>query len=73
MHRTTVFLPDDLKRMLARLADETGRSEAELIREGITLAVARHTPAAPRSGIFASGDRSSGERTDELLTGFGRQ
>ena len=73
VHRTTVYIPDDLKVQLERLAAETGRTEADLIREGIALALGRATPPAPRSGVFASGDPRLTERLDELLAeGFGR-
>ena len=37
MEKTTVYLTDDLKAALRRSARSTGRSEAELIREGIGL------------------------------------
>lgn len=37
MRKTTVYLPDRLKSELARAAVEAGRSEADLIREGIEL------------------------------------
>ena len=37
MEKTTVYLPDELKRALRRAAHSTGRSEADLIREGIGL------------------------------------
>ncbi|MBI4494154.1 MAG: ribbon-helix-helix protein, CopG family [Chloroflexi bacterium] len=72
MHKTTVYLPDDLSAELERLAEETGHSEADLIREGIRLAIAQHLPPPPRSGIFASGDAHLSERVDELLRGFGK-
>lgn len=72
MRKTTLYLPDDLKAEIERLALDTGRSEAELIREGIRLALERHIPPAPHSGIFASGDGSLAERADELLAGFGQ-
>jgi hypothetical protein len=71
MKKTTLYLPDDLKAELARMAAETGRSEAQLIREGIRLAVSRSTPPQPRSGIFDSGDPALSTRVDELLQGFG--
>jgi hypothetical protein len=35
VHRTTVYLPDDLRDQLALAAKEDRRSEAELIREGV--------------------------------------
>lgn len=72
MRKTTVCLSDGLKIQLDRTAAETGRSAAELIREGIRLAIVQESPPAPRSGVFASGDPSLSERVDELLVGFGR-
>jgi len=72
MQKTTVYLPDDLKEALARAAEDSGQSEAELIREGVRLAIQRHIPP-PRSGIFDSGDPKIASRVDELLSrGFGR-
>jgi hypothetical protein len=44
MRKTTVYLPDDIKENLARLAAETGRSEAELIRQALIMLIA----SAPR-------------------------
>jgi len=74
MHRTTIYVPDDMKAELARVAAETGRTEADLIRLGIRLALAQRTPPAPRSGIFDSGQPHLSERVDELLSGgFGRR
>lgn len=67
------FLSDDLKAKLQRLAAETGRGEADPIREGIRLALAERLPPPPRSGIFDSGDPSLSERVDELLQGFGER
>ncbi len=73
MHKTTVYLPDDLKAEVARTAAETGRSEADLIREGIRLAVAQHLPPTPTIPIFISEDPHFAERVDEHLVGFGEQ
>ena len=70
MQKTTVYLPDDLKAALARTAADTGRSEADLIREGIRLVVAQHTPA-PTIPIFLSGDPHFAEHVDDHLAGFG--
>lgn len=72
MYKATVYLPDELKAALVRTAAETGRSEAEIIREGIRLAVEQEVPPIPRSGLFASGDLTLSTRVDELLKGFGK-
>ena len=68
--RTTVYLPDDLKSTLARAAVEEGRTEADLIREGVERLLAARQPE-PRLPLFSSGKPDLAERTDELLAGFG--
>jgi hypothetical protein len=73
MYKTTVYLPEKLKHDLERVATETRRSEAELIREGINLVIAQHDPPFPHVGIFDSGDPTLADRVDELLAGFGEQ
>lgn len=49
MHKSSIYLPDELKRSLGELAIRTGRSEAELIRHAIErlLAVSETGTAAP--------------------------
>jgi hypothetical protein len=73
MVKTTVYLPDDLKRRVERVAAQQGRSEAEVIR----AALDRYTDAAarprPRLPLFESGIPDLAERTDEYLAGFGEQ
>lgn len=71
MQKTTVYLEDDLKAELDRVAAETGRSEAEIIREGVRLALDRAQPPAPTIPIFVSGDPRFAEHVDEHLAGFG--
>lgn len=71
MEKTTVYLSDALKQALRRAARSTGRSEAELIREGIGLVTGTHRIAEPRLPLFESGIRDLAERVDELLDGFG--
>ncbi len=71
MKKTTVYLPEDLKFALGRLATERGRSEAELIREAIRDLVKDAEPPRPRLPLFSSGDPTLAERVDEELAGFG--
>lgn len=70
--RTTVYLPSELKAALARAAAASGRSEADLIREGIAHVTTASRPA-PTIPLFDSGQPDLAERADELLTGFGEQ
>ena len=71
MEKTTVYLPVELKRSLRRLAVASGRSEADLIRQAIAAQVDAAQQPRPRGQLFASGDSSLSERTDEALAGFG--
>lgn len=73
MRKTTVYLPDDLKDALEQTAKASGRSEAELIREGIRL-IAESAPAPPpRLALFDSGAPDLAERLDDYLEGFGER
>lgn len=73
MDKTTVYLPDDLKRALRRASRASGRSEAELIREGIGLVTGTHRLAEPRLPLFESGKPDLAEGVDEALDGFGER
>jgi Ribbon-helix-helix protein, copG family len=73
MRKTTVYLPNDLKAELERTAEETGYSEAELIRMGVRLAVAQRIPPPPTIPIFVSDDPHFAEHVDEHLAGFGER
>jgi hypothetical protein len=65
--------PEDLKADLERLALNEGRSEEDLILEGVRHVVQVHASPAPRIPLFFSDDPTLGERTDELLRGFGER
>ncbi len=73
MEKTTVYLTPAQKRALERAARSEGRSEADLIREGIDLVTARHRTAEPTLPLFDSGRGDLAERADELLEGFGER
>jgi hypothetical protein len=71
MEKTTVYLPDDLKKAVKSAARQRRVSEATVIRDAIRSAVAPDRPL-PRPGLFASGD-PMGDRVDALLSGFGER
>jgi plasmid stability protein len=72
MHRTTIYLPDELKAALGRTAASQGKSEAEVVRNALTAATREHTHPRPRLPLFDSGDPTLAERVDdELAAGFG--
>jgi hypothetical protein len=71
MEKTTVYLTPRQKAALRRAARATGRSEAELIREGIETITARHQVAEPTLPLFASDDPHLAEHVDAALAGFG--
>lgn len=73
MRKTTVYLPDELKAAIERLAARTRRSEAEVIRDALTKAVVDSTPPRPRLPLSSVGlgDPTIAERVDEALDGFG--
>lgn len=65
VEKTTVYLPNDLKRKLRARARERGMSEAQLIREGLGVVLAPR----PRYPLFNSGGKLSltAEEIDEIL------
>lgn len=71
MHKTTVYLPDEMKLRLDRAAEETGLSKSDLIREGIQVRLAMTSRPKPRGPLFSSGRSDVSERVDEFLEGFG--
>ena len=73
MQKTTVYLPDDLKRALERAAATRGCSEAELIREAVRTLARETVPPRPRLPLFTSGKRGLAERVDQALAGFGER
>jgi len=73
MERTTVYLTEAQKRALERAARASGRSEAELIREGVDVVTSRVRVAEPVLPLFDSGLPDLAERVDEALEGFGER
>ena len=75
MVKTTVYLPDPLKRALAAASETEGKSEAEIIREAVQEWVERTARRPPRLPLVdaALGDSAIARHVDDLLDdGFGR-
>ncbi len=73
MVKTTVYLPDDLKRKIARAAAVEGRSEAAVIRSALDRYTSEEGRLRPRAPLVDTlGDAGLSERVDEALAGFGR-
>jgi len=73
MERTTVYLTEAQKRALERAAKASGRSEAELIREGVDVVTSQVRVAEPVLPLFDSGLTDLAEHVDEALEGFGER
>lgn len=76
MVKTTLYLPEDLKSSIERIAREEGRPEAELFREAVAELIESRRQRRPRLPLFdrGLGDPHLAERVDELLAdGFGRE
>jgi predicted transcriptional regulator len=75
MVRTTIYLPDELKRDLEARARAEGRTESDIIRESLarTLRGTGRTAKDLRFGLFDSGRDDTSARVDEVLaeSGFG--
>ncbi len=78
MKKTTVYLPEEMKAALGRVAGARGRSEADLIRDAVGMLLAESLPPRPVLPLFDSGD--SGDATlaervadnpEKELSGFG--
>jgi hypothetical protein len=71
VEKTTIYLPDDLKAGVKRVAALRGVSEAQVIRTAIRAAVENERPR-PRAALFTSTEPIA-SRDEELLAGFGER
>ena len=68
MKRIMVYLPEDDAINLKRLVQQTGRSQVELIREGVAAVLAKHKKASPAPiGIVSSGPGDLADNAEEYL------
>jgi Arc/MetJ-type ribon-helix-helix transcriptional regulator len=72
--KTTIYLPDELKHDIERVAQRERRREADVIREALQTAMDDHRYPDPRIplGPYVLGAPDIAERAEELLDGFGR-
>lgn len=73
MVKTTVYLPDELKRRIGRMAALEGRSEAEIIRSALDAYTASAGRPRPQLPLFESGKPDLVDRLDDHLRGFGER
>ncbi|MHB1593301.1 MAG: hypothetical protein ACYCO9_02005 [Streptosporangiaceae bacterium] len=70
MVKTSVYIDDQQKQDLDRVAQITGRSQAELIRDGISQVIHDHLAKRPKMRARFH-DPSIVGRTEDLLEGLG--
>lgn len=71
MTKTTVYLPMELKRALAKAAGRRGVSEAALLREAVARITADEATPVPTLPLFRASGPSIADDIDGALHGFG--
>ena len=70
MVKTTVYLEEEAARALREMARQSGRSQAELIREALaSFTEHRGRPKIVGIGAFRSGRGDLSRRTEDILAG----
>jgi predicted transcriptional regulator len=74
MKKTTIYLPDELKERIERVAKIERKSEADVIRDAISSGVGLVDAPQPRLPLTKKGlgDPTIAARVDDLLEDFGR-
>jgi len=70
MVKTSVYLDDQQKLDLDQVSQITGRSQADLIRDGISQVIHDHLARRPKMRARFHGPSLVG-KTEDLLEGFG--
>lgn len=72
VEKTTLYLPDDLRRSLADASRRLGRPQAELVRDALRRYLEAHGAPRPRSiGVAEGGGVSAAESEDWLREQWG--
>jgi Ribbon-helix-helix protein, copG family. len=74
MRKTTIYLPDEMKKRLEDVARSSGRPEAAVIRDAISSATSDAISPPPRVPLTERGlgDPTIAENVDALIERFGR-
>ncbi|MGA8808856.1 MAG: CopG family transcriptional regulator [Thermoanaerobaculia bacterium] len=74
MRKTTIYLPDEMKKRIEKVARTSGKSEADVIRDAIDNATLAAGAPVPRIPLLDAGlgDPTIAENVDALLESFGR-
>lgn len=72
MRKTTVYLPDDLKLGLERVAAAEGLSEAELVCAAVDEYIRSHARPRPRFPLFSIGEVRPITDWGKALGGFAK-
>jgi hypothetical protein len=73
VHKTTLYLPEDLRQELSRAARACGWTEAETVRAALRAFIPGLLAPEPTLPLFSSGDETLAERVDDALEGFGER
>lgn len=71
MHRTTLYLDDELHERVRVIARRSRRSQAEVIREAIRVYSGHDEWVVPACVGVGDGPPDLSERVDDYLDGFG--
>ena len=74
MKKTTLYLPDELKKKIEKAAKEEDKPEASVIRDALDSALEARQPPRPRIPLpgVRLGDPTIAERAGDLMDGFGK-
>jgi predicted transcriptional regulator len=68
MQKTTIYLDDETKFTLKRIAELEGKTQAQTLREAVAAyAVTLRKPRAKGIGAYRSGRKDVSEKAEELL------
>ncbi len=71
MHKTTLYLDDEIYEQIRRRAESSGKTQASIIREALASFLAASAPRPSSIGLGDSGQGDLSERVEELLEGMG--